>query len=264
VRQMGEFFRKLSMLFRRDRFRSELDEEMAFHRAQAEREFVSGGMTAKAARLAAKRQFGNAERLKEQSHEVIGFRFETVAQDLRYAARQLLLNPGFTVVITLTLALEHRGQQRHLQRDRRGAAQAASLSRTGSPACASISPTIRLSSVSAQPLGFSRLQLAQHFVRIARGVHAFRLPAIRIGRACALNGFNITSRILSYLGLKPKLGREFDAASGVPGSASQVILSDGLWRTRFKADPNTGPQDHARHAALHRRGVMPPGTDAPR
>ena len=98
-------FRKLWMLIRRERFREELDEEMAFHRAQTEKEFAQGGMTAKEARQAAARQFGNAESLKERSSEVVGFRFETVLQDLRYAARQLMLNPGFTAVITLTLAL---------------------------------------------------------------------------------------------------------------------------------------------------------------
>ena len=76
-----------------------------FHRAQAQKEFEAEGMTREAARLTATRQFGNTARLRERSHEEISFRFETVAQDLRYAIRQLVQNPGFTVVITLTLAL---------------------------------------------------------------------------------------------------------------------------------------------------------------
>jgi len=59
--QTSGFFQRLWMLVRRDRFRSELDEEMAFHRAQAEKEFVADGMTPRAARLTAMRQFGNAE-----------------------------------------------------------------------------------------------------------------------------------------------------------------------------------------------------------
>ena len=76
-------FRKLAMLIRRERFRSDLDEEMAFHRAQAEKEFAAEGMTPRAARMAATRQFGNADRLKERSHEVIGFRFETDRKSTR-------------------------------------------------------------------------------------------------------------------------------------------------------------------------------------
>src|SRR5579859_2014935 len=102
---MTNSFRRLSLLVRREKFRDELDEEMMFHRAQAAKDLEGDGMTPKAARLAAMRQFGNATKMKEHSHEEIGFRFETVVQDLRYAIRQLWMNPGFTVVITLTLAL---------------------------------------------------------------------------------------------------------------------------------------------------------------
>ena len=99
------WWRKLRLLVDRGKFRAELDEEMAFHRAQAEREFVAGGMTADEARYAAMRQFGNATRMRERSDEVVRLKWETVAQDLKYAMRQLAQNPGFTAVITLTLAL---------------------------------------------------------------------------------------------------------------------------------------------------------------
>src|SRR5580698_1987582 len=103
--QISGFFRKLWLLIRRERFRNELDEEMAFHQAQAEKDLCADGMRPAEARRAARREFGNAEQLKERSTEVVGFRLETVIQDLRYAVRQLAQNPGFTVVITLTLAL---------------------------------------------------------------------------------------------------------------------------------------------------------------
>ena len=58
------FFRRLWMLIRRERFRDELEEEMAFHRAQAEKEFAEGGMAKRDARRAAARQFGNSETLE--------------------------------------------------------------------------------------------------------------------------------------------------------------------------------------------------------
>ena len=51
------------------------------------------------------RQFGNATRLRERSHEVVGFSFETVAQDLRFALRQLRKNPGFAATAIVILAL---------------------------------------------------------------------------------------------------------------------------------------------------------------
>src|SRR6202050_2294501 len=99
------FMRKLSILVGRKRFLNELDEEMAFHRAQAAQEFLAGGMTPEGARQAAMRQFGNVTRLREQSQEAGTFRMETVVQELRFAARQMLRSPGFAITAVLTLTL---------------------------------------------------------------------------------------------------------------------------------------------------------------
>lgn len=99
------FFRKLSILIRREKFNRELDEEMAFHRSQTERELIADGVENKAAHYTAKRQFGNDLRLRGESHEVIGFPFESVMQDFRYAIRQMMQSPGFAAVAIITLAL---------------------------------------------------------------------------------------------------------------------------------------------------------------
>src|SRR6516225_4765708 len=99
------FMKKLGWIFGRRRFRTELEEEMAFHRANMERELVSDGMTGEEARRKAAVRFGNPARVREQSQEVIGFRAETVLQDVRYAVRQLRHNPGFAVTVILILAL---------------------------------------------------------------------------------------------------------------------------------------------------------------
>jgi macrolide transport system ATP-binding/permease protein len=97
--------RKIAVLVRRESFDQELQEEMAFHREQAAKEFEASGITPETARYAAMRQFGNATLLKERSHEVMGFRAETVVQDLRFAVRQLRRSPGLAVTAILVLAL---------------------------------------------------------------------------------------------------------------------------------------------------------------
>ena len=97
--------RKLAVLFRRRNFDQDLQEEMTFHQDQAAKDFEAGGSSPEAARYAAMRQFGNATLLQERSHEVVAFRAETVAQDLRFAVRLLLRSPGFAVTAIVVLAL---------------------------------------------------------------------------------------------------------------------------------------------------------------
>lgn len=102
---LSRFFRKLAILFRRDRFSSELEEEMAFHRELTEQELRSNGMSAEDSVHAARRRFGNDTRLSAQSQELISFRFESVLEDLHFALRQLRKNPSFAVTAVLVLAL---------------------------------------------------------------------------------------------------------------------------------------------------------------
>ncbi len=87
------FVEKLRTLFTRSRFHSELEEEMAFHREQQEKTLRAEGMAPEEAKYAAKRQFGNAARLKDESLDEVGFRFESAVQDLRYALRQTEKEP---------------------------------------------------------------------------------------------------------------------------------------------------------------------------
>src|SRR5262245_57266422 len=100
-----QFFRKLSYLFHRQELDRDLADEMAFHREQIEAELRADGAAPLGARYSAIRRFGNARYLREETVDVVRFRFESVWQDTSYAARQLLRTPGFSVTAVVVLAL---------------------------------------------------------------------------------------------------------------------------------------------------------------
>jgi predicted permease len=260
---ISRFAKKLVLLLRRHRFRADLDEEMAFHRDQAEREFIAGGMTPEAAQYAAMRRFGNATRLKEKSHEAVGFSFESVMQDVRYALRQLALNPGFTTVITLTLALSIGANSAIFS-----VIEGVLLKPLPYPHSEQI---VRLFLSSNEypkfplnPFDFrdfrARNKSFESMAAFTRG----DMQLSGSGEPVELSGFGITSGYFRVLGLKPQFGREFDWNAEIPGNGQQVILSDRLWRTRFDASRDIV----GRKITLNMKpytviGVMPPGTEHP-
>jgi predicted permease len=233
------FFRKLGMLLRRERFHGELDEEMAFHRTQLEKEFAAKGMKPKAARRAAARQFGNRERLKERSHEVVGFRFESVFEDLRYAIRQLQRNPGFTAVILLTLAIGIGANT--LIFSVTDALMLKPLPYKNADRLAILwlrSPGIGIPQDWPSPGQYHDIKTQNH---------VFDETAIAIGggytltglsKAMKVDGIEASSSLLPMFGAKPLLGRIFMPEEDRPGRPDTVVLTYGLWKQAFGGDAN--------------------------
>ena len=234
---MGRFLRKLSMLFGRKRFQTDLEEEMAFHRTEAEKAFVEQGMSPADSRSAAFRQFGNATRLREQSHEVVGFRMETILQDLRFAFRQLRQNPGFALTATLILAL----------------GMGVSVAIFGFVDAALLQPlpyvdSNRLVDVDEMSSTAPRTNISrpdyEDWKRLNRSFSSLDVytgtgylwaspsGAIPVPAARVSDGF------FSTLGVKPLLGRGFLPGEDQPGKAKVVVLSYGTWMKRLGGRPD--------------------------
>ncbi len=229
------FFKKLWILVTRERFHSELEEEMAFHREQHEKALQAEGMTPEEAQYAAKRQFGNAARLKEESLETVGFRFESVFQDFRYGVRQLRSNPGFacTAIVILGLGM--------------GASTAI---------FSAVSPIL------FEPLPYphaGRIMMIWYATedgsRVPQTFHTYREVAERNRSFDAIavmkpwqptiigadqpervDGQQVSASYFGALGVSPVLGRDFEASDDVHNGPKVVILSNGLWRRRFGGD----------------------------
>src|ERR1700744_6401050 len=231
---LSTFLKKISLLFRRNRFRSELDEEMEFHRAQVEREFVDNGMTPQEAYYAAKRQFGNATRLREKSEEVVGFRMETVIQDLGFALRQLRKNPGFGVTAMLILAL--------------GIGVSDAI--FGFVDAALIEPLPfaqpdRLVDVTESAAAIPHADLSRPDYEDWKGMNK-SLASLEVyapngyllqmgGLTEPAPGLRVSDGFFRTLGIKPILGRDFLPGEDKPGGAKIVMLAYGTWQKRFGA-----------------------------
>ena len=231
------FVNKVAMLFGRQRFRNELDEEMAFHRAQVEKELVAGGMAPDAALYKAMQQFGNATLLKEQSHGIVSFRAETVLQDVRFALRQMRKRPAFAVTATLILAL----------------GMGVSVAIFGFVDAALLQPLpyanpSRLMSVDESAAVFPRSNLSRDdyddWKRLNR---SFSSIEVYTGMGYLMRGAAATEPVpaarvsdgfFTTLGVKPLLGRVFLPGEDRPGGAKIVLLSYGTWVKRFSGREN--------------------------
>jgi hypothetical protein len=93
-------------LFRRTHVERDLDAEVRSYSDLLEEEKISNGMSPGDARRSTGVNIGGTEQLKEEIRASrLGARLETILRDIRFGARVLGKNPGFTAVAVLTLAL---------------------------------------------------------------------------------------------------------------------------------------------------------------
>jgi putative ABC transport system permease protein len=97
---------KLKTLARRKQLERDLNDEVAFHLAMREQKNRAAGSAGEEVRYAARRQFGNATQLKEQTRDMWTFAsIESLWSDFTFAMRTLRKRPGFALTAILTLGL---------------------------------------------------------------------------------------------------------------------------------------------------------------
>jgi predicted permease len=220
----------------------DIDDEIAFHLAMRQAEHEREGLAPETAWRTAARQFGNVTALKEQTRDMWKFpSFESLVRDIRYALRALRRAPGFALVAVLVLAI-------------------------GIGATTAMFSLVDTMLVRGLPYpAADRLVVLIGNVQRANGVERrgnsypdhvdWRARATTFDDLAAYTTLNMTlqgtdepERIPSeavsppyftLLGVSPTHGRGFrPEEDAVPNRDAVVILSDGLWRRRFGADPS--------------------------
>lgn len=159
-------------------------------------------------------------------------------QDLRYALRTMARNPAFTVVALVVLML--------------GIGANSALFSVVHSVLLDPLPypdSERLMQVGRElPMGRSNAVSATQFLFWQEHNRSFELMATYDGQGGGTNlvegdrpefipALRVSSDFFAVLGTPPQIGRDFAPGDGVEGAAKVAIISDGLWRRRFGADP---------------------------
>src|SRR5947208_4837717 len=155
--------------------------------------------------------------------------------DLRYAFRMLLKNPGFTSVAALTLALGIGANT----------AMVGVINGVLLRPLPFKDPARLVSVTDFVPQQNSILVMDSDYFAWRRQNEVFEDMAAYTGRDLTLTGVGnperlqagkITASFLTVLGVKPLLGRGILAQEDRPGGPRVVLLSHALWQRRFGAE----------------------------
>jgi putative ABC transport system permease protein len=249
--------------------RAEIVEELSQHLQDRYEELrAAGAPEERAAREALAelnplaRQLAEVERPVPQDAPVFGAggrsMIGAVVHDIRYALRTFVANPGFTIVVLLTLGL-------------------------GIGATTAIFTV--LDGVLLRPLPYPQVErvvaLAEQFTvtgasmsvswpnfqdwrdqnRVFEQLGIYRSTTVNLtggDQPERLNGAIASSGVFGAMGIHPLVGRVFGAVEDGPGADRVAIVSERLWRSHFNADPSLVGRSIVLNGQAHAVvGIMP-------
>jgi len=164
---------------------------------------------------------------------------ESFLQDCRYAVRMLARNPGFTLIAVLALAL--------------GIGANSAIFSLVNAVILKPLPYQKPEQLVQLWMRFTNIGIpndqnwvsAPEFVDLQQNQSLSHLAAISSdsfninisGTPERIDSAVVSTSFFPLLGVQAQLGRVFLPEEGQPGRAHVVLLSDGLWRRRFGADP---------------------------
>ncbi|MFZ0301552.1 MAG: ABC transporter permease [Terracidiphilus sp.] len=258
---LRRFFIRLTNFATRRRADKRLRDEMAEHLAFQIDENLRAGMSLIEARRQAAIKFGAAEAIREHHHAEQSLPFvENLLADIRYAFRMLHRSPGFSLIAIATMALGVGATTAIYS-----VIDATLLHPLPYPHPGElVRVDANLPGVGAHNVGISIPELKD-----LQNSGIFQYVSLSFFGTNNLTGSaqpaSIASKSVSpsyfaVLGVDAQLGRTWDPRDTTPGFIPEVVISDGLWKRAFGADPHIlGKSVRLDNDVYSVVGVMPAG-----
>jgi putative ABC transport system permease protein len=216
-----------------------MDQEMQFHLEAYTEDLVKSGVPRREAERRARLEFGGLEVAQEECREARGIHlFDEMRQDTAYAWRVFRKQPGFTLIVVLTLALGIGANTAIFS-----VINAVMLRQLPFP---NADHLVRLNESNPER-GWPTFSVSHpNFLDWRAHNQTFEALAATIGENFNLRaggeievvqGAAITADFLPVLGVTPALGRNFLPEEDRPGGNTRVaLINHGFWQRRFGGD----------------------------
>ena len=220
----------------------DLQEEIRSHLKMAADDRVADGADPRGAHLGALKDFGNVAHTREAARRIwTPWWLELLhdqARDLRYAVRALAKNPAFSLTVIGVLMLGV-GLNATVFTMLKSMAIAPLAGVAGSAKLASVYR--ETTSGRAIALSYPDYQYVRDHVRAFAGLMGSSLTTVGLGKgrgSHSLFAELVTGNYFQVLGVRAERGRVLLPSDEVaPGQNPVIVLSDGVWRRDFDADP---------------------------
>src|SRR5215510_4838978 len=267
-----EIRRRLASLRLEPTREAEIVEELAQHLEDRYAELLSGGAAAEGAYRTALAELRESETLERELLRVerpvaqepialgINRRRKMITdlwQDLRYGARMLLKNPGFTTIAIITLALGIGANTAIFSVV--NAVLIRAFPYRQPDRLVIVWETIRGELNTVSPANFFDWQEQN---RVFEGMAAYADTGVNLagdGEPEEIPAQETTANLFSVLGVNALLGRTFTPEDGKPGQNNVAVISFALWQSRFGGDPRAiGREVNINAVGRTVIGVLPP------
>jgi predicted permease len=229
-----QFFR------RRTHMMDDLDQDIRDHIERETQDNIDRGMPPEEARYAALRKFGNVTQIKEETRSVWSFVWlEQLFNDVRCGVRQLRGSPGFTTVATLTLALGIGANTAIFSAVYAVLLKPLPFAHPGQ--LVRVFEANDRTGIDGEGCSYPEIQEWRRQSHVFSGMAAVQGHELNLtggGEPMVVKVGDVTADFFPVLGVPPMMGRALLPSDDEEGAAPAVVLSAGLWRSRFGADPD--------------------------